>query len=66
MTLIVGATGLLGSEICRQLGSQGNPIRTLVRDTSGAEKVAQLKALGAEVVSGDLKNPQSMRRHAAG
>lgn len=60
MNLIVGATGILGSEICRQLTAQGRAVKALVRDTSNPEKIAQLKSLGAEIVRGDLKNPPSL------
>jgi len=34
MHLVVGATGLLGSEICRLLAAEGKPARALVRQTS--------------------------------
>jgi uncharacterized protein YbjT (DUF2867 family) len=60
MNLIVGATGLLGGEICRLLTARGKPVRALVRHTSGPEKVAMLKGLGAEIVYGDLKMPESL------
>ena len=60
MNLIVGATGLLGGEICRLLAGQGKAVRALVRETSNAEKVAGLKALGAQVVRGDLKDRASL------
>jgi uncharacterized protein YbjT (DUF2867 family) len=60
MNLIVGATGILGSEICRLLAEKGVPVRALVRSTSNPDKVAQLKALKAEVVIGDLKDRRSL------
>jgi uncharacterized protein YbjT (DUF2867 family) len=60
MDLIVGATGMLGGEICRLLAAQGKPIRALVRKTSSPDKVAQLRSLGAEVVRGDLKDRASL------
>lgn len=60
MKLIVGATGLLGGEICRLLAEQGKAVRALVRDTSNPEKVARLRGLGAEVVRGDLKDRASL------
>jgi len=61
MNLIIGATGLLGSEICRRLAGQGDAVRALVRDTSDPGKVAQLKGLGVELLRGDLKNPESLK-----
>jgi uncharacterized protein YbjT (DUF2867 family) len=60
MNLIVGATGILGGEICRLLAEKGEPVRALVRSTSNPEKVAQLKALKAEVVIEDLKDRRSL------
>ena len=60
MNLIVGATGILGSEICRLLADKGEPVRALVRATSNPEKVAQLKALNADVAVGDLKDRRSL------
>jgi NADH dehydrogenase len=61
MNLIVGATGLLGGEICRRLTAEGEAITALVRDTSDPEKVAQLTSLGVELVRGDLKNLPSLK-----
>jgi uncharacterized protein YbjT (DUF2867 family) len=58
--LVVGATGLLGGEICRLLAQRGNPVRALVRGTSSADRVARLKSLGAEQVRGDLKDRRSL------
>ncbi len=60
MILVVGSTGILGSEICRRLTAKGLAVRGLVRTTSGAEKVAQLKAMGVETVTGDLRDPASL------
>src|SRR5688572_27876937 len=60
MHLIVGATGLLGGEICRLLAEQGRPVRALVRNTSDPEKAGRLKASGADVVRGDLKDRASL------
>jgi len=60
MNLIVGATGLLGGEICRLLAGQGKAVRSLVRKSSNPEKVMRLEGLGAEVVRGDLKDRSSL------
>lgn len=60
MNLIVGATGLLGGEICRLLAAEGEPVRALVRPTSDQTKVAQLESLNIEVVRGDLKDRSSL------
>jgi uncharacterized protein YbjT (DUF2867 family) len=61
MNLIIGATGLLGSEICRRLTGQAEAVKALVRGTSDPDKVAELRSLGAELVRGDLKDPASLK-----
>ena len=60
MNLIVGATGLLGSEICRLVAAEGKPARALVRPSSDQSKVAQLESLGLEIAQGDLKDRSSL------
>ena len=60
MNLVVGATGSLGSEIVKLLADAGKPSRALVRPTSDQKKVHQLQTLGAEIVSGDLKDRPSL------
>ncbi|HEY7753226.1 MAG TPA: SDR family oxidoreductase [Steroidobacteraceae bacterium] len=66
MVLIVGATGMLGSEICRRLAARGDPVRALVRRTSNPERVALLRQLGVELVHGDLKDSSSLREACRG
>lgn len=60
MNLVIGATGYLGGEICRQLVAANKPVRALVRTTSDREKRAGLQALGVELVEGDLKDAASL------
>ena len=60
MTLIVGATGMLGGEICRLLVERGKPVRALVRTMSSPERVARLKALGVDIAYGDLKDRSTL------
>jgi uncharacterized protein YbjT (DUF2867 family) len=61
MILVVGATGILGSELCRQLASRGDAVRALVRPTSNPKRVSALEALGVELALGDLKDAASLR-----
>jgi uncharacterized protein YbjT (DUF2867 family) len=61
MNLIVGATGLVGGEICRRLAADRKPVRALVRPTGDASRIDELRAAGAELVSGDLKDPASIQ-----
>lgn len=58
--LVAGATGFLGGEICRQLIGKNKNVKGLVRATSDANKVAQLKELGVEIAEGDLKDKSSL------
>jgi uncharacterized protein YbjT (DUF2867 family) len=60
VNLIVGATGLLGSEICRLLAAAHKPVRALVRPTSDQGKIAQLESLKVEIARGDLKDRSSL------
>ncbi|MGQ0713084.1 MAG: SDR family oxidoreductase [Gemmatimonadaceae bacterium] len=60
MILVAGATGYLGSEICRLLRERGEPVRALVRHTSSTEKIERLRALGVEFAIGDLKDRRSL------
>jgi uncharacterized protein YbjT (DUF2867 family) len=56
MILVAGSTGILGSEICRQLASQHKPVKALVRKTSSPEKVNALKQMGCSLAEGDFKD----------
>ena len=66
MILVVGATGLLGGEICRQLSAAGHAVRALVRPTSNESRVEDLRVLGAELATGDLKDRASLDSACAG
>lgn len=66
MILIAGSTGLLGSEICRQLTTQKKPVRALIRKTSVSEKIAMLKQIGCDLTEGDFKNKNSLLRSCKG
>jgi uncharacterized protein YbjT (DUF2867 family) len=56
MNLIIGATGMVGSEICRLLTVDSKSVRAMVRETSDPVKVNKLKELGVEIVKGDLRD----------
>jgi uncharacterized protein YbjT (DUF2867 family) len=60
MILVAGSTGLLGSEICRQLITQQKPVRALVRKTSASEKINALKQMGCGLAEGDFKDKASL------
>jgi uncharacterized protein YbjT (DUF2867 family) len=65
MHLIVGATGFLGTEICRRL-TDGVTVRALVRGSSDPSRVDDLRAMGAKIAVGDLKDPASLDRACHG
>lgn len=64
--LVVGATGLLGSEVCEKLVARGHRVRALVRPTANPARLGRLKSLGAELVTGDLKDPKSLEHACRG
>ena len=66
MNLVVGATGMVGSEICRLLAASGKPTRALARSTSDPAKVEKLKSLGVNLVQGDLRDAASLRSACQG
>lgn len=59
-TLVTGATGFIGWHVARLLGERGHKVRALVRPS------ARLRELDAEPVTGDLRDPSSLERAAAG
>lgn len=61
MILVVGSTGMIGSEICRILASKGIPFRALVRESSDPAKVERLKGYGAQLVIGNLCDQASLK-----
>lgn len=63
--LVVGATGLLGGRVCKELAAQGKPVAGMVRN-AGEDKAAELKQAGVELIEGDLKDPTSLQRACAG
>lgn len=66
MNLVVGATGLLGGEICSRLAQAGKPVRALVRTSSSPERVDALGKMGIELVTGDLTDRSSLDRACRG
>ena len=60
MDLVVGATGMLGREICHLLRTRGRSVRALARESSNPATVARLRDDGAEIARGDLKERASL------
>lgn len=62
-TLITGATGFVGSAVARTFALRGHELRLLARPSSDRRN---LEGLDAEIVIGDLTDPASLARAAAG
>jgi dihydroflavonol-4-reductase len=60
---ITGATGFVGSHVARALVVRGADLRLLVRSTSRTDNIADLHA---EVATGDLRDPESLKKAMAG
>ena len=61
--LVTGASGSVGSNVCRLAAERGYRVRALVRDLGGA---SALQELGVELVEGDVRDPESLRPAAEG
>jgi nucleoside-diphosphate-sugar epimerase len=61
--LVTGATGLVGSYLVQRLVADGWETRALVRSPDSG---ADLRARGVELVTGNMRDPQSLVRAVAG
>lgn len=61
--LVTGASGFVGSAVARRLREAGFSVRALVRPTS---PTAHLADLGLDFVTGDLRDPSSLREALTG
>lgn len=57
MILVAGATGYIGRLLAQSLLDEGEPVRCLARSP---EKASDLAGRGAEVVSGDVLEPETL------
>lgn len=55
---LTGSTGFVGNHVARAYAAEGAELRLLARSTS---KLAAIEGLAAEVVVGDLREPESLR-----
>jgi dihydroflavonol-4-reductase len=60
---LTGATGFVGSHVARYLAEQGAQLRVLTRSTSNR---ANLEGINAEIVVGDLLQPEALRSSIRG
>src|SRR5579864_9009916 len=63
LNLVTGARGQLGSHIAEQLRAAGQHVRALVRPQKDA---SFLRAIGVEVIQGDLRDAAAVRQAVAG
>src|SRR5579864_5409586 len=61
--LVTGATGLAGANICKLLVERGDTVRALARETADTDP---LRALGVDVVTGDVTDPAAVLSAAQG
>jgi len=66
MNLVVGSTGRIGGEICHLLTGKGQPVRGMVRATSDPAKIDRLKAMGVQIVTGNLCDRASLDKACQG
>src|SRR5439155_17930423 len=62
-TLVTGANGHVGNNICRLLAERGEPVRAMIRPSADAKA---LEALGVEIVRGDILDAASTSAAVAG
>jgi dihydroflavonol-4-reductase len=60
---VTGATGLAGSNVCKQLTERGDRVRALVRAGSDAKPLAEM---GVVLIEGDITKAESVRQAAEG
>ncbi len=63
LTLVTGATGLVGNNVARMLLDRGDTVRVLVRAGSDPRP---LKDLPLETIWGDIRDPEAVRRACRG
>ena len=61
--LVYGATGSQGNPVARKLLDEGHHVRVLTRKPEGAKALANA---GAEILEGDLGDPESLRSASEG
>lgn len=61
MILVTGATGLIGSFVCRKLIAEGHTVRALRRKSSSLKYISDISN-GIEWFEGDVMNTESLER----
>jgi len=63
LVFITGATGFVGAHVARRYAAEGARLRLLTRKTS---RVDVLSGLNADIVTGDLRDPEGLRSALSG
>jgi len=66
MHLVVGATGLVGGAVARQLRKQACDVRALVRGGAAHQGARPLSQAGVSIVVGDLQDPLAVAAACSG
>lgn len=66
MNLVVGATGLVGGQVCLELAKNAKRVRALVRPTGDRSRIDVLKSQNIDLAQGDLKEPATLEAACAG
>ncbi len=66
MILVIGSTGMVGSEVCRLLISKNIPVRAMVRKTSDIAKRNKLTDLGVQLIEGDIRDKSTFPKAMEG
>src|SRR5262249_20971374 len=66
MVLVIGSTGLLGNDIVQRLRLRGKCVRALARPTANTKRLDTIRQSCAEVVFGDLKQPETLKAASQG
>jgi uncharacterized protein YbjT (DUF2867 family) len=66
MILVIGSTGIVGSEVCQLLSSKNLPVRAMVRSTSDISKRNNLKYPGVQLVDGDIRDKSTFPKMMEG
>jgi NADH dehydrogenase len=64
--LVVGSTGLVGSNVALQLRSKGHQVRAVCRNGRKHPKAQSLLDVGIEIVEGELTVPETLRAACSG
>jgi dihydroflavonol-4-reductase len=62
-TFVTGGTGFIGGQLVRKLRERGDEVVVLVRTPATAD---ELRALGCELIEGDLSDAEAIRRGVEG